>query len=449
MNPPRSIPTALRAWVNSPEAELTRWRRALINAAALGWHCAVMLRRDRAPQMAAALAYRTIFGLIPTLVLSLIVLRFFYPDSIAEPLRRLLDASGLSDLTIESADDSAAPSVQPVGEWIESLVARIGELNFAAIGVVGVGVLIYAALSLMTQVEQSFNTIYKAPTGRRLAARLTQYWTILTLGPLGVFGSFWLGDRGRAALETLGAGRAINALGIAPALAASWLALLLAYVVIPHARVRLRPALAGAFVAALLWETGKWGFGLYVGLTTGYSRFYGSLGLLPIFLLWIYITWLIILFGLELAYATQHHDRGMALLTTRGERDDKHGDAALAVATLAVIGGAFKRGEPVTAAETARAVGVAPDAAAGMLAALERAGVLHQRERSDGAPAAWSLSMPPDEIRLETLLDKFSAHETGGSPLAAAGARIVRDSIRAGLKDKTLADVLRETEGVG
>lgn len=448
MNPARSIPAVLRAWVNSPEAELTRWRRAVINAAALGWHCAVMLRRDRAPQMAAALAYRTIFGLIPTLVLSLIVLRFFYPDSIAEPLRRLLDAAGLSDLTIESADD-AAPTVQPVGEWIESLVARIGELNFAAIGVVGVGVLIYAALSLMTQVEQSFNTIYKAPTGRRLAARLTQYWTILTLGPLGVFASFWLGDRGRAALESLGAGKALNAIGAAPALAASWLALLLAYVVIPHARVRLRPALAGAFVAAVLWEAGKWGFGLYVGLTTGYSRFYGSLGLLPIFLLWIYITWLIILFGLELAYASQHHDRGMALLSRRGERDDNHGGAALVAAVLAEVGGAFSRGESVTAADAARAVGVAPDAAAGMLAALERAGVLHQREQPDGAPAAWSLSMPPDEIRLETLMDKFSAHETGGSPLAAAGARIVRDSIRAGLKDKTLADVLREAEAVG
>ncbi len=444
MNPARSIPAVLRAWVNSPEAELTRWRRALVNAAALGWHCAVMLRRDRAPQMAAALAYRTIFGLIPTLVLSLIVLRFFYPDSIAEPLRRLLDAAGLSDLTIESADDAAVPTVQPVGEWIESLVARIGELNFAAIGVVGVGVLIYAALSLMTQVEQSFNTIYKAPTGRRLVARLTQYWTILTLGPLGVFGSFWLGDRGRAALETLGAGRALNALGAAPALAASWLALLLAYVVIPHARVRLRPALAGAFVAAVLWEAGKWGFGLYVGLTTGYSRFYGSLGLLPIFLLWVYITWLIILFGLELAYASQHHDRGMALLTRGSGQDEPRADTALTVSVLAVVGGAFARGDSVSAAETARAVGVAPDAAAGMLAALERAGLVHQREQPDDAPAAWTLSLPPERIELARVSERFSAAEPRDSPLAAAGARIIRDSIRAGLQEKTLADVLGE-----
>ena len=438
----RSLPATLRAWLTSPEAELTRWRRTVISAAALALHCARQLRRDRAPQMAAALAYRTIFGLIPSLVLSLIVLRFFSTDSIGATLRRVLDYTGLSELTLPASGTAQGAGAQPVSAWIEQLVARVSGLNFAAIGVVGVLVLLYAALSLMAQVEQSFNTVYKAASGRSIVARLTQYWTILTLGPLGVFASFWIGDRSTAALTQLGVGGALPALGILPAFAVSWLLLLLAYSMIPHTRVRLRPALTGAFVGAFLWELGKWGFGEYLGFATGYSRFYGSLGLLPVFLLWVYLTWLIVLFGLELSYAAQTLDLGLASLRGLDAREEPAVEVSVAIATLAAVGEAFTQGKPVSAPAVARALDVTPEHTRRTLAALERAGLLHQVERPDDEPAAWALSMPPDQIDLAIVAGSLAPIEAGASAAAQRGARLVHESLARGLRGRTLASLL-------
>lgn len=446
MSADRSIPQTLRAWVTNPEAELSRWQRLIVSAAALAVHCGRQLRRDRAPQMAAALAYRTIFGLIPTLVLSLIVLRFFAADDIETPVRRVLEYVGLSDLAIRGADGAEA---EALGPWIQDLVARVSSLNFAAIGIVGVIVLIYAALSLMAQVEQAFNTVYKAAAGRSIVARLTQYWTILTLGPLGVFASFWLGDRGVAALGTLGAGGAVNALGVLPALAASWLVLTLAFVAIPHARVRLRPALVGAFVAAVLWELGKWGFGEYLGFATGYARFYGSLGLVPVFLLWVYLTWLIVLFGLELAYAVQTLDRGIESFVGAAESPPAT-DPAAALATLAAVTGAFREGASADLSRVARDAGLTEDAARDALAGLERLGVIHQIERPDDAPAAWSLTKPPESIALAEVAAAFIRRPARPDARAAdAGAGLIREALGSALAGKTAADLARRPASPG
>ena len=442
MSATRTIPQTLRAWITSPETELSRWQRIVTNAVALALHCTRELRRDRAPQMAAALAYRTIFGLIPSLVLSLIVLRFFYGDSIETPLRRLLDSMGLSNLALPPAD--AAGESQAIGVWIQDLVQRVSSLNFAAIGVVGVAVLIYAALSLMTQIEQAFNTVYKAGSGRSILARLTQYWTILTLGPIGVFASFWLGDRSVAALQSLGAGSAVNALGVLPALAVSWLVLLLAYTTIPHARVRLRPALAGSFVAAVLWEIGKWGFGQYLGFATGYARFYGSLGLLPVFLLWVYLTWLIVLFGLELSYASQTLQDGIALLR-RSSTNEPVVDPATTLAVLGAVTTTFDEGAPADVSRLARSAGVTIEQARTALMTLARAGAVHQIERPDDEPAAWALSKPPGSIRLSDVADSLLSAPLGEgvTPAARAGAELIRDGLTRALEGRTAADLAR------
>ena len=115
--------------------------------------------------------------------------------------------------------------------------------------------------------------------------------------------SFYVGERFRTIVETVGGQAFVSLAGVLVTFTISWLLLLLAYTVVPDARVRLRPALAGAFVAAVLWETGKFAFREYLGFATGYSQFYGSLALIPIFLLWVYITWVCVLFGIQLSQA--------------------------------------------------------------------------------------------------------------------------------------------------
>lgn len=86
----------------------------------------------------------------------------------------------------------------------------------------------------------------------------------------------------------------------------SLLALLFLYLFIPNTKVRLRPALWGAVAASVMWLLAKWGFGLYVVKVVPFNAVYGILGIIPLSVFWIYLTWLIVLFGLQLAYATQN-----------------------------------------------------------------------------------------------------------------------------------------------
>ncbi len=424
--------------MNNPEVELTRFRRTLVSAMALAIHCAQQLRRDRAQQMAAALAYRTIFGLIPTLVLSLIAMRFFYANSVGEPLRRMLDYVGLSEISVGGEGDQ-------LGVWIETVVERVSTLNFAAIGVAGVAVLIYAALSLMVQVEHSFNTIYKAAAGRSILARITQYWTLLTLAPIGFLGSFWIGDRFQEIVQTIGGGHIVSSFGVVAAFAVSWLVMLLAFVMIPHTRVKLRPALVGSFVTALLWELGKAGFAMYLGFATGYARFYGSLALIPIFMLWVYITWLIVLFGLELAYAVQTLDDGLQSFVRKREKNQHKVQAPDAVAMLVVIGQAFGEGQSLTASQAGEQVGASPEDARELLGALSELGWIHPVERSDEEPTRWALSTPPDRIMLEEVARRCTADDEAGSAAAQSARCEIRTAVSEALTGRTLESLLPAT----
>lgn len=487
-----AIKSTVQGWFSRPDQELSRWQRIGMFAVALAMHCAGQLRRDRAPQMAAALAYKTLFGLIPTLVLSLILLRFFYGDDIKEPLQRVIEYIGLSDVAVPVEDEvngalngmaidngevgavvnGAASSASPadlvvdkptpitpeeveenerLGAWIQMLVNRVSEINFAAVGVVGVVVLIVAALSLMMQIDQAFNIVFKSHTNRKIVARVTQYWTILTLGPLGIVASFWISDRFNSIVESLGGSALVTTFGVLAAFFVSWLVLLLAFMVVPLAKVRLSAALVGSFVAAALWETGKWGFSLYLGFSTGYARFYGSLALIPIFMLWVYITWLIVLFGLELTYAMQTFESGLESFRDQKEKSESHcqTDPLRGLAVISAIAEAFERGDSISATELCAAAAVAPDSVHEALKALEKESLIHQIERPDDEQARWTLARPPEKIRLTQVFSVLAPESDGESAAACKASEAMRMSLINGLGDQTLRDLLSGQDGQG
>jgi membrane protein len=153
--------------------------------------------------------------------------------------------------------------------------------------------------------------------------RVAIYWAAITLGPLLISiyltsqvqpgidrlpelasdGGAWAGQVSLARVAVLQG--VLGVLSYLAAFLATWALFTLLYVLLPNTRVKLRAALLGAGTAAVCWELGKWGFGLYVENAVGYSALYGSLGLIPLFLLWLYVTWLIVLMGLELTYMLQ------------------------------------------------------------------------------------------------------------------------------------------------
>ncbi len=188
---------------------------------------------------------------------------------------------------------------------LKGLTEKVTSLDFASLGVIGLIVFIYAAVGLTDSVEADFNLVCESEQQRPLHLRMAIHWSILTIGSGLLAMSLYLADRFVNWVAGEGEGLVRNTLGHALAFGAGWVLLFLMYALMPNTRIQPRAAIAGSFVAALLWELAKRGFSVYVVATQPYANLYGSLGLIPLFLFWIYITWLIVLFGLFLTYSWQ------------------------------------------------------------------------------------------------------------------------------------------------
>ena len=307
----------LHRLLTSPVEELNRAQRALRFAIQLARHCGRELLRDRAWQMAAALTYQTLFALVPIAILGLLAFR---AGGGLEELRPAAEEQifrflGLSPdgppPPASSGPDEEEPGVDEelrsrLSGLLTDMAEKASSVKFRSLGVVGSLLLVWGAFGLLGTVGQCFNTIYKAPRGRPWARRLATFALLLMLGPLLLGTSLYLARLVAEWLEReVIPGSLLPSVARVTALAASWLLLVVVYVWVPNVRVRRGPAAAGALVAAVLWEAGKYAFQLYLGSVVPRSLFYGVLGVVPLFLLWLDLTWMAVLFGLELTYTLQ------------------------------------------------------------------------------------------------------------------------------------------------
>jgi len=419
----------------------------------IGARLGAWLGHESIPQMAAALAYRTIFSLIPILILSLLVLRLFQDERqvIREMLGRVLELAGLNQLSLGDAQEVS------VQGRLEELVNSFSGLSFTGIGLVSAATLIYAAISLIAEVENSFNRVFGSVRGRSWVRRVMQYWMLLTLGPLLVFASFYTAQRFFGIAEGLaeaGGGTVIGAwlLGLAGYLVSvsiTCLLLLVVYTVVPNAVVRWRAALGGALLAAVLLELGKYGFKLYLE-NAGYRNLYGSLALLPLFLMWVYITWVIVLFGLRSAYLYQHGKR-LALFTLLESSAGMPGqggavwtEPSCCLLIMQADAAAFARGQSLDLPRLAMRVGLAEELVRQAVEALERNGLLLAVGRSSRGER-YVLARPAETIKLRQILavGQLLAGDVSTDIGPAAGAlRDIRRAQLDALGERTLADLL-------
>lgn len=381
-------------------------------------------------RMAAALSYRTVFGIIPVLAIGVAVLGGFASgDQVKQTIESVLDFTGLKDIAVDGpAEPAQPPAVPVVGPfdldgavgagglepanpaklefWLNNLVSKVREVSFLAIGLTGLIMLIYAALSFMVEIERSANHIYRAPTGRSWVRRITQYWTTLTLGTIFLIGTFYAGETLTTWLKAVQAAVGVSttlgpeAAGIAVSIAISFLLLLFLYMTIPNARVSVRCAAIGAGFAAVLWGAGKFGF-VQVVKFSAYQRLYGALALIPLFLLWVYITWIIILFGLQLSYVLQYF-RAFSVAD-----DENRGpvivDPLALLRVAAIVARRFAGGGTASVAQVATEVGLDERTSLLMLERLTDAGLLHHVP--EGAETeAFALARPADQIQATDLL---------------------------------------------
>ncbi|MDW8479975.1 MAG: YihY family inner membrane protein [Xanthomonadales bacterium] len=183
-------------------------------------------------------------------------------------------------------------AARTVEGYIQEFAAGAARLTVA-----GVLASIVSALIMMASVEDALNRIFRVRKARRTAVRLTMYWTVLTLGPLLVAAAFALSSEVVGA--TLGEGAAPWMVAWLPPLVL-FLAFTMAYVVVPNTQVPLRHAALGAALATALFLGAKAAFTAYLAHWPTYQQIYGAVAVVPIFLLWIYLAWLVVLLGASL-----------------------------------------------------------------------------------------------------------------------------------------------------
>lgn len=433
----------LKRVITQPREELDRWQAAVRFAHDLGRFGARQLQHDRAQQMAAALSFRTLFGLLPVLVVATVLVKALgTQESFIEPLGKLLEFWGLDKVRIEAGVEGGTPTLDV---WLNARVREaIESVNVAAIGWIGVVITIYAAISLVVTVEECFNTIYRASQGRLWKYRVPLYWFLLTISPLILVCSSYVNSRFELLLVRLDTYQWLaTTVGVLWSIFAIWLLMLTVYMLFPNTKVHWRPAVIGALVSAILLEIGKRTMGMYLANALSISQLYGSLGLIPLFMFWIYLMWLAVLFGLQVSSTLQHlHGRQLAELEQQ-RRESSMIDPAVVPVVMKTVAERFREGRATSIEDTASVTGLSDVVAERVIEQLVAAGLLHRVADSDRAVA---LSRPPEEIPVQELLDiAFKAADLDvGDPRASQLLERLRTAQKDASAGVTLATVLND-----
>lgn len=329
---------------------------------------------------------------------------------------------------------------------LSEVTAKVASVDFASIGVFGLLLFIYAAVALADATEYLFNRIYEAPTQRPIHIRVAIHWSIITLGSGLLAMSLYMSGQ---VIDWLGAGVGIRtALSHLVAIAASWVLLFLLYALMPNTHVSVRAAAIGSMVAALFWEAAKYGFQIYVTKAVPYSAIYGSIGLIPLFLFWIYVTWLIVLFGLILTYTLQSL-RGRRLVRGQWEELDMlSGDPDWMLPIMAEVAHSFADGEAVDNQNLADRLGLSSRITLEMIAKLVDAKLLRRVSTGAGEEDTLTLARPAEKIPVTDILAlAHHSRPTSNHPAWATLAGL-KKAERAAAAGVTLADIaLSETNG--
>ena len=243
----------------------------------------------RGMQAASSLAYTTLLSIVPFIT---VMLGLFGKISV------LQDVSG-------SIQDFIFSSFVPQFGWtIQGYIAEFSA-KASQLTISGSMVLVVIAIMLMATIDNAFNRIWFVRNKRNPIARLLVYWAVLTMGPLligvGLASTSYLLSLPVVAGVDTSFHLKARILSYLPFLTTS-VAFTLLYILVPNCFVPKRHALAGGIICAVLFEFAKYGFGIYVRAMPGYENIYGAISVIPLFLIWIYVSWMIVLFGAHITF---------------------------------------------------------------------------------------------------------------------------------------------------
>ncbi len=348
------------------------------------------LRADRLQLRAAALTVVTLLAVVPVFA---VLFSYFDASGALADLQARFEAFIFENLAVGARDEVIA--------WVRGVVAGA---NSQAIGGLGLGALLLVGARIIAAMEEAFNVIWGVRRGRPLVARVVLYWSLLTAGPLlfaaSLAGTTWLQSW---IVDGL---RPTRGVGIALDLVSSLLTvagLTFMYLVIPNTRVKFRHALLGGVVAGAFFEAAKYGYAWSVANLFRYNALYGSFGAVPVFIIWVNITWVIVLFGCELSFANQNV--GTLRHEQRAHRASLRFRELLAVRLLLEVAVDFLRGaSPPTASDLSGRLAAPVRLVNEVLGSMAGAGLLREAASADPQDPGYVPGRPLDRVTVEDVI---------------------------------------------
>ncbi|HEU4620798.1 MAG TPA: YihY family inner membrane protein [Burkholderiaceae bacterium] len=407
------------------------------SSASSNWRAALRffftrLREQHLAEVAGSLTFTTVLALVPLLTVALAVFTAF---PLFGTFRVNLQQYFLESLMPATISNGVMKSL------------NVFSSKAARISAVGGLMLFVTSIALLLTIDNAFNRIWRSNRRRPFAQKLVLYWAAISVGPLLIGASI--------TLTTLIASKA-GALGflksavfsMAP-FTVSVLGFTLLYVTVPSRPVRFAHAFTGAVVAAVLFEVAKRAFALFIVKVPTYTVVYGAFASVPIFLLWVYLSWLITLFGASIAAAIP------VLRYERWRHEPAGGDAFVdALALLTALADARRRTRVpgLSLRDIHRRTGLGMNETEAMLEKLMRAGwaaplassVSSRFKRRHDGTERWSLITDPSSIGLAEVFRLFVLDATLRDDIPDELLR-VNEAIGYAL-DETLEDHLAERE---
>jgi len=244
---------------------------------------------------AMSLVYTTLLSIVPLLAVSFSVLKGFGVHNQIEPLLyNFLEPLG------------------PQGaEITEKIIYFVENVKVGVLGSIGFAMLIYTVIALVQKIEAAFNFVWQIDHLRPLSQRISSYLSVILLGPALIFiaisfsatvlGSDW--TQRLITIEPLGT-LVFYSSKLIPFVLVS-LAFTLIYIFIPNTRVQFRAALVGGVIAGVIWKFTGWGFAAFIASSSKYAAIYSSFAIMILLLIWMYLSWLILLAGSQIAFFVQ------------------------------------------------------------------------------------------------------------------------------------------------
>lgn len=424
------------------------WRRrghtsepAILRVARAALQVAVLVvqgvQRDLLFLRASALTYFSMLSLIPILAVAI----------------ALVGAFGVSDDIARAVIDRVAAGSPTAGQYILDLVRRV---NFGSFGVVGGASLFLTTVLGISSVERAFNAIWGIERERSTVRRFADYLAVIVVAPLLFTVALSLATSLRSEalvarlLEYPALAHAFElGLGQLPAVLLL-LGFAFLYWFLPNTSVRLVPALLGGIVAALLFGVAQQ---VYIGFNVGVARanaLFGSFAALPLLLVWVYVSWIVVLLGCEVAFAVQN--LATFRLARAGEEPRPAAREAIGIAVATRIARSFRDGEGVTPERVAADLDVPVRSVRAILGDLEAAGLVSPRGGSE--QDSFQLGRAAETVAVADVLHALRG--VGGLPGPGRhgdGDGAVRRAIgdieagmRHAVETRTLADLLEPVE---